>query len=396
MSLQVHVISIPGVSHGWIYNPNNVVTQIREFCASNNCEVIEIKTLDGLDKIIRNPPERLILINAHGETIPIPKSWENWRPYLHTISNNIIEKGWIVVSITGMPFWYYSSDENDIEIQWNGINELLSSIEIEVLRNLMYGWTEITKFGKNISRIFDVPLVDSLLFSRLLKFTNLTNITKSMYRIGDLSGISAIKMGNGYFIHNGLMATNITTQKDGKPSNITDDFLALLSIVFTIGVIKSEESAIELFERYKDNENLLRENIVIPLLRLKGFKNVSDVHGSDEHGRDIVCYLNDYFKNRINFGFQVKARRIHAYSSRPNKHNITVIVTQIKEAFRIPFFDTLANENKMIHQLYIITSKIITAEAKRSIVAGSYQNKRYTHFIDGGQLKEEWINNYIL
>lgn len=396
MSLQVHVISIPGVSHRWIFNPNNVVTRIREFCASNNCEVIEINTLEHLDNLIRDPPENLVLINGHGETIPMPRTWENWRLYIQRLSRNAIEHGWIIVSITGMPFWCYSSDETDIEIQWGGLNTLLELIQVEILQNLMAGWSEITRFGRNLSIFFDVPLSDSILCSRLLRFSNLTVISKSLYRIGDLSAISAIRMEKGYFIHNGLMSMNITPLSGGNPSTITDEYLALLAIVFTLGVIRSEESAIELFERYKDNENLLRKNIVIPLLRLKGFKNVSDIHGSDEHGRDIVCYLNDYFKNRINFGFQVKARRIHANSSRPNEHNITVIVTQIEEAFRIPFFDTLANEDKMIHQLYIITSKIITAEAKRSIVAGSYQNKRYTHFIDGGQLKEEWINNYIL
>lgn len=393
MVTQIYVIAIEGVSHRFIYNPDNVVDRINEFC-NDDYEVTQVNTLEELDDVIRNPPEKLVLVNGHGETIPIPESWENWEEYIHQISNNVFQHGWIVVSICGMPLWCYSSDEHETDIEWAGINTFLENTGGRVNQNMGFGWCSLTPFGRKISRLYGEPVTNQLLCSRLLSFTNLSLITKSMYRIGEFSGVSAIKCGEGYLIHNGVLPSNITPQNT-EVSSVTDEYVTLLSIIFTVGVLECDRDAEEIFESCKDNENSLRKKVIIPLLRLKGFNNVSDIHGSDEHGRDVVCFLNDRFGNRLNYAFQIKARQIHCNTGRSLPNNINSIMIQIEDAFSTPFYDPFANASKDVHVMYVITSKAITSQAKRRIVEGTNGNRRYIHFIDGGQLKEEWIRNYV-
>lgn len=391
MSLQVHVINIPRIAHSWIDNPNNVVEQIREFSEENDFEVIVIGTLDELDNMVRNPDDDMIIINGHGEALPVPPSWE-WLSFIKKISEHISERKWVFVSITGMPFWYWTSDENVNEIQYDGLNALLEIIEKTIARRLQAGWSNLTLFGRNLSVYFGVELQETKHIARLLEFSDPSIIRKSLYRIGPLSGISAVKIGNGFFIHCGLMAPSINTIS-GNANRNTDRFIALISILFTIGVKRSNNTATQLFTQYGSNEALLCDNIVIPLLRLMRFKQIINIHGIDEHGRDIVCYMNDNFGNRINIGVQVKATRIH--NNKSQRNNIIEILSQINDAFMVPYMDTFSNTERQIHKMYVITSKHITSPAK-TVIRGTYNNKRYVHFMEGDHLIEEWINHYVL
>jgi hypothetical protein len=184
MPYRIYVLNIEDVSHRWIENPQNVVNSIREIVTHYDYELEEITSLENLDHIVREPEDNIILINGHGETLPIPITWDNnWQLYLNKLSMNINEHGWIIVSITGMPLWCYSSNGGDSEIQWNGLNTILRIAEIEVSPALMYGWVELTKFGKNLSKLYDYEFPENILCSRLLKFSNLLAVSKSLYKI---------------------------------------------------------------------------------------------------------------------------------------------------------------------------------------------------------------------
>ncbi|MCW4001402.1 MAG: hypothetical protein NWE93_14310 [Candidatus Bathyarchaeota archaeon] len=317
----------------------------------------------------------------------------NYHDYLGQIARNISVYGWIVVSICGMPFWCYSSGENETDIGWTGLNLLLESTGIKANETMGISWCNLTPFGTKLSRKYGAPLTDLIFCTRILYFTNLSLINKSLYRRGEFSGVSSLVIGKGYLVHNAVLPIYVTPQTT-EISHTTDEFVTSLSIILTIGVIESAVSAEEIFEGSKNDENLLRKNVIIPLLRLKGFKNVSDIHGSDEHGRDVVCFLNDRFGVGINFAFQIKAREIHGNATRSEGTRITPILNQIQEAFTTPFNDPLTNESKCVHVLYVVTSKGISPQAKTTIITGTYANRRYIHFIDGGKLKEEWIKKY--
>ena len=102
----------------------------------------------------------------------------------------------------------------------------------------------------------------------------------------------------------------------GRSTRRTDEFMSEVSVIFTLSLANSLITANKLFERSKNDEEAFRKNIVIPLFRLKGFNHVIDMHGVDEHGRDIVCFLTDGFGNRINYGIQVKTKNIHSTVSK--------------------------------------------------------------------------------
>ena len=392
MTIQIHVINIPSVGHSWINNPNEVVEILTRFQDYQEYDMIEITSLEELDEIVRTPPDNMIIINAHGETIPMHPSWDtNWSQYFKKISENVKTCGWVFVSISGMPFWCYSNNEPNVEVQWAGINAFLESSSNRIHSRLLTGWSNITPYGRNIAALLGVELPETMYIQRLLEFTDRSSIVKSLYNIGSLSGISAIKMGSGFFIHCGLMENLPRTF--GELKGLSDDqYKGLICLSFTIGIIRSNNSAEQIFEQYKNVEEALKHNIVIPLLRYKGFKQVRDVHGVDEHGRDIICYMEDYFENRINIGIQLKATQIT--SNKSKKNNITEIITQINEAFMVPFYDTFSNTELKLHKMYVITSNNITSPAKE-VIRGEYQHKKYVHFMEGDHLKEEWMKHYV-
>jgi len=107
-------------------------------------------------------------------------------------------------------------------------------------------------------------------------------------------------------------------------------------------------------------EDPLIDDVVIPLLRKLGFRNVGRVshHGPGEAGVDIgpfsklnpLGYLEWY-------GAQTKAEKITAGGS----GNVDKIINQLEEAFRTP--RNYMGQDVMIHTMYLICSKDVTHDA---------------------------------
>jgi len=393
MSQVVHAICIEGVSHSWINNPENVFSEVSQIANESGFSVTPINDLEALDDLIRTPQNNIIIVNCHGETMPIPRSWQNnWQGYLQRISENVRSYGWFFVSVTGIPFFYCSPSEPNQDIGFQGLNTFLLGTNIRFDPRGYVTLVELSRFGKYSSKKYERNVPDTILCSRALRFDQTTSITRTFYSSGPYFGVCAIEVGKGFLIHNGLMADLLNRRDPSRldePTEETDRFLARISAIFALSIKDSLITAKEIFETSKDIEELFRKRVIIPLLRLKGFTHVTDLQGSDEHGRDVVGYLSDGFDNRINFGFQLKIKQIHGNLSR--RGNIRTILTQLQEAFSTPFRDTLTPQNRQIHQMYVITSKNITAPAQRTIIQETRDLGKYIHFMDGELVLQEFL-----
>jgi hypothetical protein len=89
----------------------------------------------------------------------------------------------------------------------------------------------------------------------------------------------------------------------------------------------------------KLNEKQLTKKFVIPLYESEGmgYKSIRYTHGILEFGKDVVCYKEDEYGDRIYVGIQVKKTKI-------GKNDASQVLPQILEAFSEPFTDS---DNKL-------------------------------------------------
>jgi hypothetical protein len=111
----------------------------------------------------------------------------------------------------------------------------------------------------------------------------------------------------------------------------------------------------------KLKEDRLRKEVLIPLFRAMGFRDVTELHGTLELGKDIVMWQQDLLRGRVNFAVVVKSIRISA------GHVSADICRQVREALGSTFTDPVSLEERRAHRVIVVTSKDVTTSARKSI-----------------------------
>lgn len=143
----------------------------------------------------------------------------------------------------------------------------------------------------------------------------------------------------------------------------------------SISLNKITEKELELL-----SEDVLRKEVVIPLLKRIGCFNVVDLHGTNECGLDVFFEKKDVFKRNKYYGIQCKKGYIkRTTSNSPN--SIITICNQIDLAFTKQFRNS-ENNKVYINGFYLVVSGQINELAKEYI---SITSKKfpYLDFIDG-------------
>ena len=138
------------------------------------------------------------------------------------------------------------------------------------------------------------------------------------------------------------------------------------------------------------NEYNFTMDYVIPLFQEMGYYDVRYVGGSDEYGRDVLCYEIDRAGTRIDVGIQVKDDPISGNSSAQE------IIYQIKTAYENIYIDIHTQTERHIGKIYVITSRHITNYCKRIIKSGVHGYPVY--FMDGKMVldkRNSQISTYL-
>ena len=141
-------------------------------------------------------------------------------------------------------------------------------------------------------------------------------------------------------------------------------------------------------------EDPLTIEVIIPVLRAMGYKDVLKHHGgSGELGKDIVCWTTDELGCRVNIAVVGKAVPITGAVG-----IATEVAGQIMQSFGASFRDKATGEEQYVGKCYVITNREITKDARpaiQSIVSNMTRsvlaNIRY---IDGDELWE-WYQKYL-
>jgi len=111
------------------------------------------------------------------------------------------------------------------------------------------------------------------------------------------------------------------------------------------------------------SEARLRQDVLIPLYRALGFRDVVEAHGQDEYGKDLLFKDGTRFGDSLYLASLVKKGKIHGSSAKSG--NVAEVLNQAREAFEYPFKDQFDNfVEKHISMLFVVASGEITAKAK--------------------------------
>lgn len=156
-------------------------------------------------------------------------------------------------------------------------------------------------------------------------------------------------------------------------------------------LIQEVEGTVELtigspFKNVEDtqDEQDFTLSVVIPLLRKLGFSNVRYNHGRREFGKDIIFSRKTEFGDFEFWGAQVKYDDISGGAN----SEIDLIISQIDDAFKVPFYDVYTKRKERISKLLMVISGRYTENAIEKICEKieSYAVKNNVVFIDGEKL----------
>lgn len=137
------------------------------------------------------------------------------------------------------------------------------------------------------------------------------------------------------------------------------------------------------------DEAELRTEVLIPLFREMGFRNIEHYHGGiEEQGKDIVMWMPDAIRSRITYGVVVKAGKVSGKAS--GKGGAGEVAFQIDQCLGSKAHDPLTLRSHPIDRCIVVASGEITKEARKSLESalGPRGYDRVVDFLPGDQLWE--------
>jgi hypothetical protein len=143
------------------------------------------------------------------------------------------------------------------------------------------------------------------------------------------------------------------------------------------------------------DEEQLRTQVLIPLFRKMGFRDVCPYHGGPlEQGKDIVMWKPGDIRERVNYSVVIKAERISGKAS--GKSSAAEVRFQIEQCFSKTYPDPVTTDDQKVDRCFVVSSKEIIKEAINAIQGVLRDNNldKVTDFISGDKLWE-LIERYL-
>jgi len=144
VSVRVYVIALENVSAHGVSNISRMVEGVLHACGVNKTELGEpffgsvavsinctIVTDWSLYKEVVESEENIMIINAHGETVPVPSGYSN-EEWTDEIADAMLNRNVTWVHTGGYPFYYYWLQGASGEVTWgmSGFQRLISHINL--------------------------------------------------------------------------------------------------------------------------------------------------------------------------------------------------------------------------------------------------------------------------
>ena len=194
-----YIINVAPIPACFVSNPNNVQAAAVNILQQHGFHVNIISTFAQLNALLQNPPRFSIIVNSHGEIMPVPPG-SNWRNYYSNIGNAVINSGWMFVSIGGYPFYYEAANQ---PVNDEGLNAFL--LPSGMRANCMNATNaDFTEHGRSVISGVNMRGLPHALPAARCAIWEGTSQKIVFLGTRNLCGASAIRMGRGWFVHVGL------------------------------------------------------------------------------------------------------------------------------------------------------------------------------------------------
>ncbi|RLG16195.1 hypothetical protein DRN63_04480, partial [Nanoarchaeota archaeon] len=197
--------------HGVYSDPAGVVNELlpllREYCFPD----VRVIDMDGFRKLLKEQPENIVIINTHGELIPIPEEFiNNDEPdlkFLVELRDLIAKRGWIWINLAMYPFYYLGNIKHAGERGWDNYGAyLIGELGLPIILGDISAtaWTKtyiayISQEGKYLSEEFNLDLPVLIKNPRMIM--SRMKPAFSIYSNGEWNAVVAYKIGRGFFIN---------------------------------------------------------------------------------------------------------------------------------------------------------------------------------------------------
>lgn len=144
-------------------------------------------------------------------------------------------------------------------------------------------------------------------------------------------------------------------------------------------------------------EDELRKEVLIPLLGRMGLKAPTIYHGSQERGKDVVCFDYDKLGKKVYLGIVAKVGDFTGSLS--SNKSLSEILFQIEQSFDVPYYDLFGMNKITMDQVWVVTTGRIVTGAAESILDKLQKTNlaKLVRFISGENLVHlinEHYNSY--
>jgi len=114
------------------------------------------------------------------------------------------------------------------------------------------------------------------------------------------------------------------------------------------------------------NEQELRQDLLIPLLSKMGYIAPIEYHGTNEKGKDIICF--EYDRLREQRFLAVVAKTGNLTGNAATNSGLMNVVTQVQQAFDNPYEDLYNMRQVFINEVWVVTTGKIVSGAQESVI----------------------------
>lgn len=204
-----YLVYVDGISGQWVDPSAFYQGAVNVLSSASNAAVTRVSTLSDLDVLVRSPPEGAVVINCHGERIPMPTTWPNWWSYYDALSGATAEKGWIFVTANGYPL-YYTQRET---VGASGLDRFLSRIGASADA---WGSTSHSPTAEGAEALswFGITPADPLSGARTVAWSGVTPSFTFYSQNGGRHLAAAVPMGGGYYLN--IEASRLSAYDGGR------------------------------------------------------------------------------------------------------------------------------------------------------------------------------------
>lgn len=114
------------------------------------------------------------------------------------------------------------------------------------------------------------------------------------------------------------------------------------------------------------NEKEFRQDLIIPLLSKMGYIAPTEYHGTNEKGKDIICFEYDKLKEQRFLAVVAKSGKLTGNAS--TNSGLMTIVNQVQQAFDSPYENLFNMRQVFINEVWVMTTGKIVSGAEESVI----------------------------